>query len=110
MSRDWQLYWDDMIESCRRVSEYTHGMDREAFFSDQRTCDAVIRNLEVLGEAAKKIPDDVKAAHHSIAWRKLAGLRDVLAHAYFNVDQDILWDVVSNKVPELLQLMQREQN
>jgi uncharacterized protein with HEPN domain len=90
-----------MVEAIRRVREYTDGLTRESFLRDQKTIDAVVRNLEVLGEAAKHVPEEVRSRHDSIAWKKIAGLRDVLAHDYFGIDEDILWDVVSNKVLEL---------
>ena len=76
-------------------------MDRSAFEADERTYDAVVRNLEVIGEAVKQLPDLARALAPGIEWRKIAGTRDFLAHAYFGIDGDILWDVVSNKVPEL---------
>jgi uncharacterized protein with HEPN domain len=101
VSRDWRLYWHDVIVSCRKVERYTAGMDRAAFEADERTYDAVVRNLELIGEAVKQLPDLARALAPGIEWRKIAGTRDFLAHAYFGIDGDILWDVVSNKVPEL---------
>lgn len=76
-------------------------MDFETFAADSRTVDAVCRNLEVLGEAAKKVPDEFRAAHAEIEWRKLAGMRDVLAHDYFDIDLEVVWDVVQHKLPPL---------
>ena len=107
MSRDVSLYLEDMVEAIRRVLEYTEGLTRESFLRDQKTIDAVVRNLEVLGEAAKHVPEAVRSRHDSIAWKKIAGLRDVLAHDYFGIDEDILWDVVSNKVVGLGPLLDR---
>jgi uncharacterized protein with HEPN domain len=102
MSRDWRLYWDDVIAACRKVQRYTAGLDKEKFRGDEKTYDAVLRNIEVIGEAAKNLPDHVRARVSSIEWRKIAGMRDIVAHKYFGVDDAILWSIVSEKVPELL--------
>ena len=76
-----------MREACQRIERYVAGMDRAAFQRDEKTRDAVLRNLEVIGEAAKRIPDDIRALHPGIDWRRIAGLRDVIAHAYFGIDE-----------------------
>ena len=90
-----------MREACQRIERYVAGMDQVAFRRDEKTRDAVLRNLEVIGEAAKRIPDDIRALHPGIDWRRIAGLRDVIAHAYFGIDEGILWDIVESKVPSL---------
>lgn len=102
MSRDWRLYWRDILTACHKVQRYTTDMDRAAFEADERTFDAVLRNLEIIGEAAKSLPSEARDRAPSVEWRKIAGLRDVLAHSYFGLDGSIIWDVVANKVPELL--------
>ena len=98
MSRDWRLYLDDMLESCRKVKRYTAGMTAEAFRADERTYDAVVRNLEIVGEAAKHVPDDLRDQMPDI---EVAAFRAVLAHAYHGIDDEVLWDVVHEKVPAL---------
>ena len=101
MSRDWRLYWHDIVRCRRKVERFTAGMDKAAFVADERTFDAVVRNIELIGEAAKQIPLAGQALATNVDWRKIAGMRDFLAHVYFNIDDAILWDVVINKVPEL---------
>jgi uncharacterized protein with HEPN domain len=109
MSRDWRLYLEDITESCEKVQRFTAGMERAALLADERTYDAVLRNLEVIGEAAKHVPDDVKQQMPGIEWRKISGLRDIVVHAYFGIDNEILWDIVQNKVPVLRRAIERFQ-
>jgi len=90
MSRDWALYLEDILISCRKIQQYTRGMDPVQFQADGKTYDAVLRNLEIIGEAAKNIPFPVQALIPEIEWRKPAGLRDMIAHAYFGIDNNIL--------------------
>jgi uncharacterized protein with HEPN domain len=106
MSRDWQTYLADIATACEKVTRFTAGMDRQAFFDDERTYHAVIHCLLIVGEAAKRIPDDVRARMPGIEWKKIAGMRDWMAHAYFSIESDILWTVIETKVPELLQSLQ----
>lgn len=105
MSRDLALWLSDIDEACARVTEYTAGMTPDQFVTDRKTLDAVIRNLEIIGEAVKQLPDDFRAQHPQVPWRKIAGLRDILAHTYFGIDEQIVWDVVVTKVPELAEFV-----
>jgi uncharacterized protein with HEPN domain len=102
MSRDWRLYWDDVLTACRKVKRYVAGLDKDGFQADEKTYDAVLRNLEIVGEAVKHLPPEVCAAVPNVEWRKIAGLRDVVAHRYFGIDDVILWDIVAAKIPALL--------
>ena len=102
MSRDLRLYLTDILIAGEKVIRYTEGMNFENFVADERTFDAVIRNLQIIGEAVKNIPDNVRELNPEMEWRKIAGLRDILAHAYFQIEDEIIWDVVENKVPSLL--------
>lgn len=101
MSRDWRMYLDDIVVACAKVQKYADGMSRREFDADDRTKDAVIRNLEIIGEAAKHVPDDIRNALSEVDWHKIRAFRNILAHAYFGIDSDVLWDVVTVKVPEL---------
>lgn len=81
-------------------------MDQADFLRQELVYDAALRNLEIIGEAAKAIPVEVRERFPQVHWKAIVGLRDVLAHAYFALDDDTLWDIVTNKVPELLLVMQ----
>jgi uncharacterized protein with HEPN domain len=106
MSRNWQTYLADITRACEKVTQFTAGMDREAFFGDDRTFHAVIHCLLIVGEAAKHIPDDVRQRMPDIEWRRIAGMRDFLAHVYFAINNNIVWDVIQTKVPELLRAVE----
>ena len=99
MSRDYRLYLDDMRAAAEKVLRYTQGADLACFVDDEKTFDAVVRNLEIIGEAAKHVPAEVQARYPEVEWRNIAGLRDIMAHGYFGIDEDILWDIVVNQAP-----------
>jgi uncharacterized protein with HEPN domain len=88
--------------AAEKVLRYTKDVDLPGFVGDDRTFDAVVRNLEIIGEAAKHVPVEVQTRYPEVAWRSIAGLRDIVAHEYFGIDEDILWDIIENQVPQLL--------
>lgn len=102
MQRNYGLYLEDILTAARKIVEFTKGLSYVQFRDDDKTFDAVVRNLEIIGEAAKKIPDDLRKSHAKIEWKKIAGLRDILIHEYFGIDAELVWDIVQNKVPELI--------
>jgi uncharacterized protein with HEPN domain len=106
MSRDWQTYLADIVTACEKVTRFTAGMAREEFFADDRTFHAVTHCLLIVDEAAKQIPDDVRQQMPGIEWRNIAGMRDFLAHVYFEINDKIIWDVIQNKAPELLRAIE----
>ncbi len=101
MSRDWRLFLDDILHCAAKVRGYAAGMTFDQFVADERTYDAVLRNLELIGEAAKHIPEDARKEMASLDWRNIAGMRNWLAHAYFGIDNAIVWNVLEAKIPEL---------
>ena len=101
MPRDYRLQIDDILTAVARIRTYVQGMSYEAFRADGKTQDAVVRNLEVIGEAARALPEKVKADAPNVDWRKLVGLRNLLIHEYFGISLPIVWDIVANKLDEL---------
>lgn len=91
------------MEASKKIRVYTEGMSQRSFAGDPKTIDAVVRNLEIIGEA---VTDQVRSTHSSADWKKIAGLRDILIHEYFGVDMEIIWDVIRNKLPVLEQQVQ----
>lgn len=101
MSRDYKLHLEDIREAGQKIGKYVSKMDRNAFEKDDKTIDAVVKNLEIIGEAVKKLPESVKTKYPDVEWKKMAGLRDILIHEYFGISLEIVWDIVQNKLPIL---------
>ena len=99
--RDYKLYLYDIKEAVEKIEIFTKGFTFEEFVKDTKTVDAVIRNLEIIGEAAKNIPKRVKEKHHDIDWKAMAGMRNILAHEYFGVRMGIIWKTIGERLPEL---------
>lgn len=108
--REWRFYLDDMIDFAGKVLAYTDGLDQAGFVASGLTYDATLRNLELIGEAATHIPDDVRAAHPEIPWRMIIATRNRLIHGYLGIDDDTLWSIIRDDVPELLPLLQALKN
>ena len=100
MLRDPRLYLDDFLEAITQIQEYILGVDYAKFTQDRKTQDAVVRNLEIRGGAANRLPESMKANAEDIEWRKI-GLRNILAHVYFGVSLPVVWDIVQNKLVPL---------
>jgi uncharacterized protein with HEPN domain len=100
--REWRFYIDDMIRFAENVLAYTSGMDQDKFVSSSLNYDATLRNLELIGEAATNIPDDVREKNSSIPWRMIIATRNRLIHGYLGIDDDTLWSIITDDVPELL--------
>lgn len=99
-SRDFGVLLDDIREACRKVGAYRGDLSYERFAADSRTVDATLHNLQIIGEAAARLPDDVRARYPEIEWRDIVAFRNILVHEYFGVDLRIVWRIVIGKVPE----------
>ena len=110
VTRDQMLFLEDILEAIERIEEYTGDMDFKSFAGDKKTFDAVIRNLEVMGEAAKNISEGFKNENPEIKWRGIAGMRDKLIHGYFGVDPEIVWETIQKRLPELKDQLNKKWN
>jgi uncharacterized protein with HEPN domain len=105
--REWRFYIDDMIGFAQKVQAYTRKLDQAGFVADELIYDATLRNLELIGEAATRIPADVRANHDDIPWRQVIATRNRLIHAYLGIDNDTLWSIIRDDVPGLIAALQR---
>lgn len=99
--RDYSDYLQDIMDSINAVEEFVKGMDYEDFKKDRKTIFAIIRGIEVIGEASKNIPRTIRSKYPEIPWEDMAGMRDKLIHEYFGVDIDILWKTIQQDLPQL---------
>jgi len=100
--REWRFYLDDMIGFAERVLVYTDGFDQAGFEASRLNYDATLRNLELIGEAATHIPDSVRTGYPEIPWRLMVATRNRLIHAYLGIDNDTVWSIVRDEIPQLL--------
>ena len=101
MRRDYLLYIKDILESANNIHDYAGSMSLDELVLDRMRLDAIVRNFEIIGEAASKIPQEVRDKYPFIEWRKISDFRNVLAHEYFGLDYEIMWEIIKNKLPEL---------
>ena len=105
MPRELDQRIDDIIACCEKIVKFTAGLGQAELIEQDLVMDAVLRNIEVIGEAAKNVPQNAQDKMPAIEWTKIAGMRDWISHVYYRVDDDIVWDVVENKIPELLRTL-----
>ncbi len=100
--RSWKSRIEDILQAAARIRRYTYGMSFETFGADEKTVDAVVRNLTVVGEAANHIPSEVQEHHPEIPWAQMRGIRNVLMHEYFGVSLPIIWKTIQQDLPALV--------
>ena len=101
------LLIEDILESCNKILEYTSDMSFEEFTSDSKTIDAVIRNFEIIGEAANRLPEEFKQEHSSVDWHKIRGFRNRIVHDYMGIDYSIVFEIKMNFLPQLILTLQQ---
>ncbi len=106
-NRPVELLLNDIIEAIDRVAQYTEGLSFDAFSKDRKTIDAVVRNLEIIGEAANRMPDEFKEKRSNVEWHKVVGLRHRIVHEYFGIDLQIIWQIINTDLPELRKTLSR---
>lgn len=109
-SREWRFYVNDMIDFAEKVLAYTNGLNQADFIISGLNYDATLRNLELIGEAAAHIPCEVRNAHPEIPWRMIIATRNRLIHGYLGIDDDTLWSIITDDIPELLQMLYKLNN
>ena len=98
-TRDPKSYFNDILNSIIHIEEYVSNLDYSDFSNDQKTVDAVIRNLEIIGEATKNIPEEIRDKYPNLPWKEMSGMRDKLIHGYFDVIYSIIWETIQNDLP-----------
>lgn len=107
ISREWRFYITDMITFAENIISYTDGFDQVRFVNSGITYDATLRNLELIGEAATHIPQEIRDQYAKIEWRMIVATRNQLIHGYLGIDNDTLWNIIETDIPELLSQLQK---
>ena len=105
--RDYTLYLKDILAAIESIEDFIAGMDLDTFQIDDKTTSAVMRKLEIIGEAVKQIPDEIRQNYSQVPWKEMAGMRDKLIHFYFGIDYHLVWKTITERLPQVKQEIQR---
>ena len=105
--RDHTLYLKDILAAIESIEDFIAGMDLDTFQTDDKTTSAVMRKLEIIGEAVKQIPDEMRQKHSQVPWKEMAGMRDKLIHFYFGVDYHLVWRAITERLPQVKQEIEK---
>ncbi len=108
-NREWRFYLNDMLEFAEKVASYTAGMDQPRFETNALVRDACLRNLELIGEAARHVPEDFRESAPSIPWRQIMATRNRLIHGYLGIDDDTIWSIIREDIPALIAELRKTQ-
>jgi uncharacterized protein with HEPN domain len=100
--RDTILLLDDMLQAATKIKRYVSDLDYESFISDDKTMDAVVRNFEIIGEAANRIDSEFQNNNPEIEWKRIRGFRNRIVHEYFGIDYEIVWEIIESYLDELI--------
>jgi uncharacterized protein with HEPN domain len=103
--REYKLYLVDIISAMESIESFVEGLSFEEFQRDDKTASAVTRKFEIIGEASRNIPEEIKKKHPEVSWKEMAGMRDRLIHAYFGVDYNLVWITIKNRLPIAKQMI-----
>ncbi|MBF0472829.1 MAG: DUF86 domain-containing protein [Nitrospirae bacterium] len=102
MPRNYIMYLEDILKSSNKIIKYVGDASYDEFFVDEMRLEAITRNFEIIGIAASNIPQEIKEKYTFIDWRKIINFRNILAHEYFGIDYEVMWNIIKNNLPELI--------